>query len=325
MASKVSSRQQAMAKARERRSALDQDRVARDRRVEEATAQVLLQLQERAAAEQGVQVANAKIGAALRRLLEDEGVAAEGVGCRVASRPDREGCAPAGPGGAERGGVSGRSLGRRRRYTGPAGGERSPGGSPAPRARAAQIRQPGSSGPVRTSDCSLTVQRDQPGQPLPMAGPGGQVRLASSSAAASWTRRVSALGSAGLPRAGCEGVGERGCSYDGRVAHVVKRAAAADSRGQRRVGGPGVPADDVADGGLGYAPAEQDVAANGWGPEVVEVCGRGELSTLDVHEARGTGRRATGAGRAGRGRQGRGWSVRFLATFVKGCRGRRRL
>jgi len=83
MASKVSSRQQAMAKARERRSALDQDRVARDRRVEEATAQVLLQLQERAAAEQGVQVANAKIGAALRRLLEDEGVAAEGVGSLV--------------------------------------------------------------------------------------------------------------------------------------------------------------------------------------------------------------------------------------------------
>jgi len=83
MASKVSSKQQAMAKARERRSALDQDRVARDRRAEEATAQVLLQLQERAAAEQGVQVANAKIGAALRRLLEDEGVAAEGVGSRV--------------------------------------------------------------------------------------------------------------------------------------------------------------------------------------------------------------------------------------------------
>jgi len=77
MASKVSSRQQAMAmakaKARERRSALDQDRVARDRRVEEATAQVLLQLQERAAAEQAVQVANAQIGAALRRLLQDEG------------------------------------------------------------------------------------------------------------------------------------------------------------------------------------------------------------------------------------------------------------
>jgi len=80
MASKVSSRQQAMAKARERRSALDQDRVARDRRVEEATAQVLLQLQERAAAEQAVQVANTEIGAALRRLLQDEGIAAEGVG-----------------------------------------------------------------------------------------------------------------------------------------------------------------------------------------------------------------------------------------------------
>jgi len=192
-------------------------------------------------------------------------------------------CAPAGPGGAERGGVSGRSLGRRRRGTGPAGAERSPGGSPAPRGRAAQIRQLGSSGPVRTSDRSLAVQRDRPGHPLPTAGPGGQVRPASSSAAARWTRRVSALGSAGLPRAGCEGVGERGCSHDGRVAQVVKRAAAADSRGQRRVGGEGVQADDVADGGLGYAPAEQDVAANGCGPEVVEVCGRGELSTLDVH------------------------------------------
>jgi len=83
MASKVSSRQQAMAKARERRSALDQDRAARDRRVEEATAQVLLQLQERAAAEQAVQVANTEIGAALRRLLQDEGIAAHGVGALV--------------------------------------------------------------------------------------------------------------------------------------------------------------------------------------------------------------------------------------------------
>jgi len=80
MASKVSSKQQAMAKARERRSALDQDRVARDRRVEEATAQVLLRLQDRAAAEQAVQVANAQIGAVLRRLLDDEGIAAHGVG-----------------------------------------------------------------------------------------------------------------------------------------------------------------------------------------------------------------------------------------------------
>ncbi len=80
MASKVSSRQQAMTKARERRTALDQDRAARDRRVEEATAQVLLQLQERAAAEQAVQVANAQIGVVLRRLLDDEGIAAHGVG-----------------------------------------------------------------------------------------------------------------------------------------------------------------------------------------------------------------------------------------------------
>jgi len=69
-----------MAKARERRSALDQDRVARDRRVEEATAQVLLQLQERAAAEQAVQVANAQIGTVLRRLLDEKGIAAHGVG-----------------------------------------------------------------------------------------------------------------------------------------------------------------------------------------------------------------------------------------------------
>ncbi len=83
MASKVSSRQQAMAKARQRRAALDQDRAARDRRVEEATAQVLLQLQERATAEQAVQLANTEIGAALRRLLEDEGIAAQGVGALV--------------------------------------------------------------------------------------------------------------------------------------------------------------------------------------------------------------------------------------------------
>ncbi len=83
MASKVARRQQAMAKARERRSALDQDRAARDRRVEEATAQVLLQLEERAAAEQAVQVANTEIGAVLRRLLQDEGITAQGVGALV--------------------------------------------------------------------------------------------------------------------------------------------------------------------------------------------------------------------------------------------------
>jgi len=83
MASKVARRQQAMAKARERRSALDQDRAARDRRVEEATAQVLLQLEERAAAEQAVQVANTESGAVLRPLLQDEGITAEGVGALV--------------------------------------------------------------------------------------------------------------------------------------------------------------------------------------------------------------------------------------------------
>ena len=84
MASKVACRQQAMAKARERRSALDQDRAARDRRVEEeAAAQVLLQLQERAAAQEAVQAVNAEIGAVLRRLLDDEGIAAQGVGSLV--------------------------------------------------------------------------------------------------------------------------------------------------------------------------------------------------------------------------------------------------
>ena len=59
----------------------------------------------------------------------------------------------------------------------------------------------------------------------------------------------------------------------------------ADPRPQRRVGGEGIQADDVADGGLGYAPAEQDVAAVDCGPEVVEVCSRGELSAWDIHEA----------------------------------------
>jgi len=83
MASKVSSRQQAMAKARERRSALDQDRAARDRRVEEVTAQVLLHLEERTAAEEAVHVANAEIGAVLRQLLDDEGISAQGVGSLV--------------------------------------------------------------------------------------------------------------------------------------------------------------------------------------------------------------------------------------------------
>lgn len=71
MRARVSTRQQAIAKARERRAALDQDRAARDRRVEEATAEVLLQLEERAAAQEAVQAASVGIGAALRRLLDD--------------------------------------------------------------------------------------------------------------------------------------------------------------------------------------------------------------------------------------------------------------
>ncbi len=51
--------------------------------MEEATAQVLLQLQERAEAQETVQAVNAEIGAALRRLLQDEGIAAQGVGALV--------------------------------------------------------------------------------------------------------------------------------------------------------------------------------------------------------------------------------------------------
>ncbi len=59
---------------------LDQDHAARDRRVEDATAVVLLQLEERTAAQEAVQAASVGIGAALRRLLNDEAIAPEGVG-----------------------------------------------------------------------------------------------------------------------------------------------------------------------------------------------------------------------------------------------------
>jgi len=81
--SKAAAKQAAMVKSRERRAALDEDRAARDRRVEEATSQVLLQLEERAAAAATVQAANAEIGVVLGRLLDDEGIAWEGVASLV--------------------------------------------------------------------------------------------------------------------------------------------------------------------------------------------------------------------------------------------------
>jgi len=117
---------------------LDQDRAARDRRVEEATAQVLLQLQDRAAAEQAVQVANAQIGAVLRRLLDDEGIAAQGVGGLVdltVSQVRR--LARAVPTAAGEGQVqtAGGAAGR-------VGGRRSPGGGAAPGGRDAGARRP---------------------------------------------------------------------------------------------------------------------------------------------------------------------------------------
>lgn len=66
--------QAARQKARERRVALDVDREARDRRVEDAAAAVFAGLEERAAAEAVVAAANAAIGSALVRL------AGEGLG-----------------------------------------------------------------------------------------------------------------------------------------------------------------------------------------------------------------------------------------------------
>lgn len=73
-------KQQVITKARERRLELDHNRAERDRRVEDAIAEVLLQLEERTAAQHAVQAANLAIGAGLRRLLEDENIGVEGVG-----------------------------------------------------------------------------------------------------------------------------------------------------------------------------------------------------------------------------------------------------
>ncbi len=75
----ASTKQAALAKARQRRVALDQDRAARDSRVELAAADVYVLIEDRSAAEQAVQAANVAIGAVLRRLLEQESLTLDGV------------------------------------------------------------------------------------------------------------------------------------------------------------------------------------------------------------------------------------------------------
>jgi len=70
--------QAALAKARQRRVELDADRDARDRRVEEAAAEAMLLVAERAQVEGRLASLNTSLGAALRRLLDD-GITAEGV------------------------------------------------------------------------------------------------------------------------------------------------------------------------------------------------------------------------------------------------------
>jgi hypothetical protein len=73
-------KQAALVRARQQRIALDRDRDARDRRLEHATAEVLVLLDQRAQAEQRVDAVNAMLGGALRSLL------AEGVVARVAAQ-----------------------------------------------------------------------------------------------------------------------------------------------------------------------------------------------------------------------------------------------
>lgn len=78
MARTVTTKQAALRRAREKRLALDEDRDARDRRVEDATADVLLKLDERSRTEAALARINEQIGAGLRRLL-DEGVGIDGA------------------------------------------------------------------------------------------------------------------------------------------------------------------------------------------------------------------------------------------------------
>ena len=72
------SQQQARAKARQRRIALDHDRAIRDERVEAAAGEVFLALAARADASGQVRAAEVRVGDALQRIL-DEGIKANGV------------------------------------------------------------------------------------------------------------------------------------------------------------------------------------------------------------------------------------------------------
>ena len=72
------SQQQARAKARQRRIALDHDRAVRDERVEAAAGEAILALAERADASAQVQEAEVRVGDALQRILA-EGIKADGV------------------------------------------------------------------------------------------------------------------------------------------------------------------------------------------------------------------------------------------------------
>jgi len=76
----ANAKQAALVRARQQRIALDRDRDARDRRLEHATAEVFLLLDQRAKAEQQVDAVNATLGGALRSVL------AEGVDARVAAQ-----------------------------------------------------------------------------------------------------------------------------------------------------------------------------------------------------------------------------------------------
>ena len=72
------SQQQARAKARQRRIALDHDRAMRDERVEAAAGEAILALAERVDASAQVQAAEVRVGEALWRILA-EGIKADGV------------------------------------------------------------------------------------------------------------------------------------------------------------------------------------------------------------------------------------------------------
>jgi hypothetical protein len=98
----ASAKQAALAKARERRLALDAERDERDRRIEDAAAEVFVLLAQRAEAEKAVAVTNLAIGRTLRVVL-DEGVGIDGtaqlveldaIEVRRLTRPAASGDAP---------------------------------------------------------------------------------------------------------------------------------------------------------------------------------------------------------------------------------------